>query len=331
VSQHVEKTKAYAYLALAMATVGSVVPTTKVIAAAIPPFTASALRLAVAATVLLPWAASRQRSALAQGFDRHDVLLLALQAAAGTVGFTVLMLLGTARTSAADASVVTGTLPAMATLVGVGLFRERPGRRHAGAVALALGGLAVVSLHGIASQAHRSERALGNALVLAAVASESLFILLNKRLHRPLPALAQSAVMSGLGLLYTLPVALVEVRAFDLRSVTAPAWMAVAYYGLVPTVLGFVWWYKGAQHVTSAEAGVFTAVMPLAGAGLSALVLGEPLGIQHAAGLALVVSAIALASMRSAPAAVRAHRGGGIVPVSTAGRASADCVTREVV
>lgn len=301
-SQDHEKPKAYAYLVLAMATVGSIVPTTKVISTAIPPFTASALRLAVAAAVLLPWAASRQRWALARRFDMHDVVLLAVQAAAGTVGFTVLMLLGTARTSAADASVVAGTLPAVATLVGVALFRERPGRRHAVAVALALGGLALVNLPAITSQAHGAEQTLGNLLVLAAVASEALFILLNKRLHRKLPALAQSAVMTGLGLAFTVPVALAEARTFDLRSVTAPAWVAVAYYGLVPTVLGFVWWYKGAAHVGGAEAGVFTAVMPLAGAGLSALVLGEPLGIRHATGLALVVAAIALASVGTAHA-----------------------------
>ncbi len=291
-----EKIRAYVCLALAMMTVGSIVPAAKVMAGQLPPFVAGAVRLAVAAAVLLPWAASRGGLALIGGFDRHDKVLLALQAAAGTVGFTVLMILGTARTSAADASVVTGALPAVAALVSVLLFREQPGRRRWLGIALATGGLAVVNLHDVTNGGLRRDRLLGNLLVLGAVVSESLFILLNKRLHRQIPALTQSAVMTGLGLIYVLPPALVEANGLDLGAVPAPAYLAAVYYGLVPTVLGFVWWYKGTERVSGVEAGVFTGVMPIAGAGLSALVLGERLGAHHAAGLGLVVAAIALAA-----------------------------------
>jgi drug/metabolite transporter (DMT)-like permease len=121
-----DKLKAFGFLGLAMATVGSIVPASKVIGAALPPFAAGAGRLAVAVTVLVPWALWRQRAAFTAGFDRHDSILLCIQAVAGTVGFTVLMILGTSRISAADASVVTGTLPAVAALIAVLLFGERP-------------------------------------------------------------------------------------------------------------------------------------------------------------------------------------------------------------
>lgn len=306
------KLGAYGHLALAMATVGSIVPASKVIGGALPPFLAGALRLAVAAAILVPWALYRERPALAAGFDGHDRLLLVIQAAAGTVGFTVLLLLGTARTPAADASVVAGTLPAVAALVSVLLFGERPGPRRWLAIALAAGGLAAVNLPAAAGGgAAGPDRLLGNLLVLGAVASESLFILLQKRLHRALPALAQSALMTGIGLALLLPPALLEARRLDLAAVPAAAWVAVAYYGLVPTVLGFVWWYRGAERVSGAEAGVFTAVMPLTGAGLSGLVLAEPLGLRHGAGLLLVVAAIAVAVTEPAGASRRAAEAGG--------------------
>ena len=290
------KLEAYAHLALAMATVGSIFPASKVIAAGLPPFVAGAIRLAVAAAVLLPWAAARQPSALRTRFDRHDATLLALQAAAGTVGFTVLMLTGTARTSASDASVVAGSLPAVAALVSMLLFRERPGARRTVAIALAVCGVAAVNVPSMSRGGPGPGRLVGNLLVLGAVASESLFILLNKRLHQPLPALAQSAVMTALGLAYLLPAALVEAASLDLGALSVATWLAVAYYGLVPTVLGNIWWYKGAEKVSGAEAGVFTAVMPLSGAALSALVLGERLGLEHGIGLVLVLAAIALAA-----------------------------------
>jgi drug/metabolite transporter (DMT)-like permease len=290
------RTRAYLSLALAMATVGSIVPASHIIAGALPPALAGAARLAVAAVVLVPWAWLRERRALAGTRSLHDRAILAAQAAAGTVGFTVLMVLGTARTSATDASVVAGTLPAVAAGLSVLLFRERPGLRRWLAIALAVGGLAAVQLPAAGGPAG-ARRLAGNLLVLGAVTSESLFILLQKRLRRPLPALTQSALMTVLGFAYLAVPAALELRSLDLRAVPAAAWGAVAYYGLVPTVLGFVWWYRGAAQVSGAEAGVFTAVMPLSGAALSALVLGEPLHLRHLAALAMVVAAVALVAL----------------------------------
>jgi drug/metabolite transporter (DMT)-like permease len=159
------KLRAYGYLALAMVTVGSIVPVSKVLAAEFPVFTATALRLAVAAAILIPWALRRQRAALLSGFDFHDKALLATQAAAGTVGFTVLMILGTARTSAADASVVAGSLPAVAVLLSVVLFRERPSRRRWLAVGVAVVAIGVVNAPALTNVHLQAER-LGTLLVL---------------------------------------------------------------------------------------------------------------------------------------------------------------------
>jgi drug/metabolite transporter (DMT)-like permease len=306
--------RAYTSLALAMATVGSIVPASRLIAGAVPPALAGAARLLVAAAVLLPWAWRRERAALTRPRSWHDRLILALQAAGGTVGFTVLMVMGTARTTASDASVVAGTLPAVAAGLSVLLFGERPGARRWLAIALAVGGLLAVQLPAAAAGPGAARRLSGNLLVLGAVACESLFILLQKRLHRPLPALAQSAVMTAVGLAYLAVPAALELRALDLAAVPAAAWGAVVYYGLVPTVLGFVWWYRGAAEVSGAEAGVFTAVMPLAGAGLSALVLGEPLHLRHAVALALVLAAVLLVARAEVPSPAPSGRASPATP-----------------
>lgn len=287
--------RAYADLALAMTAVGTIVPASKVIGAAFSPFLASALRLALAACVLVPWAARRHSGALAVWrHDGHDRLLLVIQAAAGTVGFTVLLLLGTARTTATEASIVAGTLPAVAAGVSALLFRERPGPRRLLALALATTAVGVLHLDG--GDAAARARLLGDLLVLGAVTSESLFILLQKRLHRGLPPLVQSAVMSVLGFALVLLPATIEARQVDFSSIGARAWLAIAWYGLVPTVLGFFLWYRGAERVAGSQAAVFTALMPLAGAAASALVLGEALGLVHLGALALVMAAIALAA-----------------------------------
>ena len=55
---------------------------------------------------------------------------LALMSLLGMVGFTVLMFEGLKRTSAADAGIITATLPAVVAVLGVALAGDRLSRRR---------------------------------------------------------------------------------------------------------------------------------------------------------------------------------------------------------
>ena len=112
-----ERSKGMWLCALAMVTVGSTVVASKLIASGLPPFTATALRFALALPVFVVLMGCLR--VCWPRPDRHDAVLLLCQAAAGSVGYTVLLILGVRWAPAADAGVVTGTLPAMAALVAV--------------------------------------------------------------------------------------------------------------------------------------------------------------------------------------------------------------------
>ncbi|MBS0465866.1 MAG: DMT family transporter [Proteobacteria bacterium] len=277
----------YLLLALAMMTVGTTVIASKLLAGNIAPFLATALRLAIALPVLLAlaWLRGERWPAL----TRREGLLLTLQAAAGSVGYTAFLVAGTAHLPAADAGVVIGTLPAMAALFAAVVLGERPGPRLVLAVLLATGGVLAVAWNGRAPTASAG-LSPGVLLVLAAVVCESAFILLHKRMARPLPPLAQDTAMTGLGLLVALPLA-----AFELPAATLPppnALAAVAWYALVPTVGGYLLWYAGAARVSGSEAAAFTAVAPLTAVVLAALWLGETVGARQALGAVAVLLAI---------------------------------------
>jgi len=292
-----ERSKGMALCALAMVTVGSTVVASKVIAGGLPPFTATALRFALALPVfaVLMWLTHAHWPRP----DRHDAVLLLCQAAAGSVGYTVLLILGMRWAPAADAGVVTGTLPAMAGLVAVLALRERPGRYLVAGIVLASLGILAITLRAGSAGGEGAGRTptalLGNLLVLGAVALEALFILLNKRLHAPLPPLLQSTAMVALGLLLSVVPALLE-RAW-LQPVPAAALAGVAYYALVPTVGGFLLWYAGAARLSGAEAALFTALMPVSALVLAAGWLGEAVGAAQIAGAACVLGAVALVSL----------------------------------
>ena len=127
-----ERLKGQLLCTLAMVLVGTTVPVSKLIGQTLDPFVATALRHAAALPVLLiglliqstPW----------PRLCRHDQILLALQSAAGSVGYTVLLISGVQLASAADASVVTGTLPAMAALLSFLFLGERPTLRSAACI-----------------------------------------------------------------------------------------------------------------------------------------------------------------------------------------------------
>jgi drug/metabolite transporter (DMT)-like permease len=271
-----------------MTTVGSTVVASRVIAAGLPPFSATALRFAIALPIFL--LLMRLRGDRLPRPGGRDALLLALQALAGSVGYAVLLLAGMKHASAADAGIVAGSLPAVAALVSVVVLRERPSRALIAAIALASVGVAVIQL----GPAQGSHSLAGNALVLGAVACEAVFILLNKQLREPVAPLALSTIMCALGLAFTALPALLE--AAWLRPADGAALAGVAYFALVPTVLGYLLWYAGAERVAAAEASLYTAVLPVAALVLAALGLGETISARQLAGAACVLGAIGLAA-----------------------------------
>ncbi|MDP9891827.1 drug/metabolite transporter (DMT)-like permease [Variovorax boronicumulans] len=289
-----ERIKGMVLCALAMATVGSTVVASKVIAGGLPPFTATALRFAMALPVFLlllrvtrtPWPRP----------DRRDLVLLLGQAGLGSVGYTVLLILGVRWAPAASAGVVAGTLPAVAALVAVLALRERPGSYLVGSIVLATAGVLAISWPGEGSAGDSKSPAAmaGNLLVLGAVVCEAMFILLNKRLRVPVRPLALSTLMTAFGLLLSLVPALFE-RAWE-QPLPNDALIGVAYYALVPTVLGFVLWFAGSARLKGAEAALFTALLPVSALILAALWLGESISPAQIGGAACVLGAVGLAS-----------------------------------
>ncbi len=277
---------------LGMASAGSVVVASKLAGAGLPIFVAAALRYGLAAMVLVPWALKRRERLWPSGRDR---LLLVAQAAAGSLGFSVLMLAGLRHTGGTDAAVIAGTLPALVGLLSLALPGAGLGRRGWGGVLLAGLGTASLGLGaGTAEAQHGGGRWLGDLLLLGAMAGEAVFVLLNKAMRAPMPPVAVSAVMCLLGLLATLPFAVNQAAEFDLAAAPWSAWAAVLWHALVPTILGFVLWYAGSARLGGAEAAVSTALMPVSAALLSVLVLGENPGLHHLLGIALVLAAMAL-------------------------------------
>jgi drug/metabolite transporter (DMT)-like permease len=275
-----------------MVLVGSTVVASKIIGQDIEPFLATALRHAAALPIFIAimwWTGARF-----QHVSRHDAIILTIQAAAGSVGYTVLLIQGVVLSSAADAGIVAGTLPAMAALFAALFLGERPGPRLILAILLATAGVMVVAITPDASS-NNPTRLRGIAMLLAAVACEAVFILGNKRLTTPMPALTMSTLMSVGGLAMSVVPAWLLYTSTP-STFTLPAVAGIAYYAWVPTVGGFLLWYAGSARTSGARASLATVWLPVSALLLSALFLREQIQVWQWVGLGCVLVAVLLAS-----------------------------------
>ena len=265
----------------------------KAIAAAVPVYIFVLFRFVVASLALVPMAAAEPGPKLLQ-MSRREWRDLALMALLGLVGFTVLMLEGLKRTAAADAGIITATLPAVVAALGVLLVGDRLSRLQIVAVALAVAGLLLVQ----ATSARVGGATLvGNLLVAGAVLCEASFVILGKRLAPPYRPLRLALGANLAGLVLAIPLALLDVSAFDPRSVTLDMWVLGTWYALSASVLCLWLWYAGLPYVETWLAGLATAAMPVAALATSALYLGETIGPARLAGAALVIAGIVLGAL----------------------------------
>jgi len=280
-------------LIAAMTLTGANVAFAKAIVAEIPVYVLVLLRFAVASlalAVLAPYEPGPRLTAMTAAQWR-DLTLMALL---GMVGFTVLMLEGLKRTAAADAGIITATLPAVAAVLGAVFAGERPPRPQRLAIVLAVVGIALVQVSGAASGA---ATLVGNLLIGGAVLGEASFVLLGKRLAPPYRPLRLALGANLVGLALSIPLALPQLPAFEPATVAAGTWALGLWYTLTSSVVCLWLWYRGLPYVETWLAGLATAAVPVAALAVSALYLGEAIGWPRITGAALVIAAIAFGAL----------------------------------
>ncbi len=285
-------------MAAAMVLVGSTIVVSKTIGEGMPPFTATALRFAIASPVFaaLLWFARQKIPSL----SRREWGLLIIQAASGSVAYTVLLILGLSFTSGANAGVIVGTLPVIMGLLAIIAFGERPTWRLLMAIFAAGFGVFLITLGAMTghSSTDTMQNFIGIGLIFLAVLGEALFLLLNKKISTPIPALALSTIMSCVGFLLAIGPAYLELSSGAYSPISKDALIGVIYYALFPTVIGFLLWYGGSARTSASEAALATVFMPVSALIFVAFFLHEPISLQQTTGCLFVIIAILIGMRR---------------------------------
>lgn len=129
---------------------------------------------------------------------------------------------------------------------------------------------------------------VGDRIVLGAVALWALYSILSRQAMRYRSALSATAWSVFLGLPLLLLAAAWEARTFPV-GIRLELILAVLYIGVAPAAVGFLSWNAGVRRLGSSGAMVFYNTLPLYGALLGYLFLGESIGPAHLLGGALII------------------------------------------
>lgn len=257
------------------------------------PVTLAAFRFGIAFLFLLPIALAL-RASWPRGRDLAGV------AALGTLYFAVFFVLynqSLALTTAARGSLALSMLPLTTMLVAAALGREGMTGRKTLGVLIAVAGAAAALFTGLGDAPAGAWR--GDLLMLGATLIMAFYTVWSRPFMQRSSRLGFLTAGMGFGSAASALLAWERGGWAMTQSFGAAQWTAVAFIGLVGGALAFYLWVYALERTTPTLVANTMTVNPIAASLLAAILVGEPLGLNLAAGIAAVALGIWLAS--SAP------------------------------
>lgn len=221
---------------------------------------------------------------------RRDLIPLAAMGAISIGIFHVLWARAVVMIPIAVATVLNYTAPIFVVLFAWILWRERPGRRQAPALALAfLGCLLVTGAYNFADARLNWPGLLIGLSTGATYGSFTIFGKSALRRYDTWTVLTYAFGFATLTLLVLRPGA-----ALPMFTRPAGAWASLAALSLVSTVSGFGLYTSGLKYLSASAASITATLEPVMAAALAFALLGELIGPVQMLGGALVIGAVIL-------------------------------------
>ena len=264
----------------------------------VPPFTLNFLRWAIALLVLLPFTYGQVQAQWSL-VKAHSKLILSL-GFTGIAAFQSCVYIAVQTTTAVNTILFLTLTPVVIVLLSWLTWGEKLSRPQHLGIILSFMGAVFLIIQGRLDNLLAFRFNPGDLWMLLAVLLWAIYSLLLRRRPAGLaqPVFLTSIIMAGL--LFIIPVFLIALFNGATMRFSLPNLLGVAYIGLFPSVLAFLFWNRGVSEVGASKAGMFMHLMPVFGAALSFVFLGEGLALYHLGGAALVFGGIVLMSRGAA-------------------------------
>ena len=104
--------------------------------------------------------------------------------------------------------------------------------------------------------------------------------------------MAMLAALTAIGLVILLPFAWHELASGAVLHPVPAAFAGIAYTGIFPAFLGYVFYNRAVAEVGAAKGGLFIHLMPVFSTILAAIFLGEVPQLYHLLGVVMILAGI---------------------------------------
>ncbi|HEY6106930.1 MAG TPA: DMT family transporter [Anaeromyxobacteraceae bacterium] len=272
----------------------------RAVSARVPPVALAFWRWAVALLILVPLA-WRELKAAWPVLRRALPILVAL-GILGVGNFNTMVYVGLGQTSATSAALLNSACPAFILALGPLLGGPRPRGRQAAGIAVSLLGVLTIVARGSPATLLGLSFSRGDAWVLGAVLSWAAYTVLLGRRPAGVHPLALLTVLVAIGLAWIAPFYALEAWRGARLTLDAPTLGSLAYVGVMASVVAYAAWNQGVAELGAQRSGAFLHLLPAFATILAVLLLGEAFRAYHAAGIALVLLGVRVASRPAAAA-----------------------------
>ncbi|WP_018605003.1 DMT family transporter [Uliginosibacterium gangwonense] len=260
----------------------------------VPPVALAFWRWMLAFACTLPYAWPHRREAWP--LLRQHWPILSLLALLGITGYNTLAYFGLQYTTATNGVLLNSFIPIVIIGLSVVFFGRRLHRQEVCGVGVSLIGVTIIVAHGELARLLQLSFNPGDLWIMVSVFVWAAYTLLLQYRPAGMAPMLLLAMLTLLGVLGLLPFYVWELGQDRHIHYSLAAFAGIAYTGIFPAFLGYVFWNKAVAQVGGARAGLFIHLMPVATPLLSALFLGESPQLYHLAGMLLIISGIVLST-----------------------------------
>ena len=262
------------------------------VAGTVPPLALAWLRWMLAASIIMPiaWPHLRRDWPVI----RANWPMIALLGTLGAAIFVSLYYIGLSKTTALNGMIINSAVPLLIPIAVFALYREMLSLMQAAGIFFSSIGVLLVITKGDLSRLATLELNEGDLWVLAAVSAFAVYTALLRK-QPPMHWLSFAACAFTVAAVVLFPFFLGEMYFGETIKPTFGALLAIAYVGTLPSVVAQIFYIRGVELIGSSRAGTFIHLLPLFGALMALVFLGESLYIYHLLSFALILLGVWLA------------------------------------
>lgn len=267
----------------------------RMLSTTIPPFTLSFSRMLISFLILLPIMVPVFRKEWELVKKQWKWLLLL--AITGVIGFNVLTYQAAHFTTAINITLVNGASPVIMVLLAYWIMGEKGSLRLYFAVVLSIAGLLWVMTQGSLELLRHLQFNPGDLLMLLAIFMWAVYSVYLKKVTGlgPLSVLFFGTLV---GCVLLLPVTIGELAVREAGPIGVREVAGMLFLGIFPSIVSLVCWNRAVELIGPSRCSLFQNLVPVWGAVMAFLMLGESITIAHLVGALLVFAGVLLSRSR---------------------------------